>query len=349
MGTFLVSVVALLFAAAAAENAETPAAPSYRPPPEYPVACIPAPGEPTPPKGTVTIQFDLTRRGLPENVRVRESSDPYFEEAAVAAARSWKYAPRRVDGDAAPQQDLEVTFSFVLTEPTTVQEFDARPFLRVPPKYPERCRVSARTDERVLVEFDVTAEGATTNIRVVESSSTCFNASAKRAVSAWRYRPKVVNGAPVPRVGVQTTLVYQLSNSPGVPPEFKVRRPLWDELMRVQRELRKEDRDPQKAAADLAEIEAKYGATFSRAELSVFHQIRAQARVAAQDYRSALDDLRVVQRVRANPDGGEAVAQAIERLEAVVAAQDSAAAKNAAPGASTEAESAVEFEPEDPQ
>jgi protein TonB len=87
---------------------------------------------------------------------------------------------------------------------------DAQPLVRIPPQYPERCQSRAGTEERVLLEFDVTPDGTTTNIKVVDSTNSCFNREASRSVERWKYQPKIVDQEPQWRRGVQTTVVFQL-------------------------------------------------------------------------------------------------------------------------------------------
>jgi protein TonB len=87
---------------------------------------------------------------------------------------------------------------------------DAQPLVRIPPQYPERCMASAKPRETVAVEFDVTPEGTTTNIRVIDSSNSCLNREATRSVERWKYQPKIVDNKAEWRRGVQTVVVFQL-------------------------------------------------------------------------------------------------------------------------------------------
>lgn len=88
---------------------------------------------------------------------------------------------------------------------------DAQPLVRIQEQYPERCMARAGASESVLVEFDVTPDGTTTNIRVVDSSNSCFNRSVIRSVERWKYQPKIVDNEPQWRRGVQTTITYKLT------------------------------------------------------------------------------------------------------------------------------------------
>jgi len=87
---------------------------------------------------------------------------------------------------------------------------DAQPLVRIPPQYPQRCMDRARNTETVVLEFDVTPEGSVVNPEVLESTNSCFNRAAIRAVQRWRYNPKIVNDVAQPRFGVRTAIDFAL-------------------------------------------------------------------------------------------------------------------------------------------
>jgi len=87
---------------------------------------------------------------------------------------------------------------------------DAQPLVRIPPQYPQRCMARASDRESVSVEFDVTPEGNVVNPRVLNSTNSCFNRAAMRAVERWRYNPKIVDNVAEPRLGVRTVIDFQL-------------------------------------------------------------------------------------------------------------------------------------------
>lgn len=87
---------------------------------------------------------------------------------------------------------------------------DAQPLVRIPPQYPQRCMARAANRESVLVEFDVTPEGTVVNTSVIESSNSCFNRAAMRAVERWRYNPKMVDNVAEPRFGVRHVIEFAL-------------------------------------------------------------------------------------------------------------------------------------------
>ena len=89
---------------------------------------------------------------------------------------------------------------------------DAQPLVRIPPQYPQRCMSRADDREAVVVEFDVTPEGTVVNTRVLESSNSCFNRAARRAVERWRYNPKIVDDTAQPRFGVRHVIEFALED-----------------------------------------------------------------------------------------------------------------------------------------
>ncbi|MFO7764461.1 MAG: energy transducer TonB [Wenzhouxiangellaceae bacterium] len=87
---------------------------------------------------------------------------------------------------------------------------DAQPLVRIPPQYPQRCMARADNLESVSVEFDVTPEGTVVNPRVLDSTNSCLNRAAMRAVERWRYNPKIVDGVAEPRLNVRTVIDFEL-------------------------------------------------------------------------------------------------------------------------------------------
>ncbi|MCA8888049.1 MAG: energy transducer TonB [Parvularculaceae bacterium] len=88
---------------------------------------------------------------------------------------------------------------------------DAQPLVRIPPQYPERCMARASAKETVFVEFDVTPDGTTTNIRVIDTTNSCLNSAATRSVERWKYQPKIVDNVAEWRRGVQTAISFELA------------------------------------------------------------------------------------------------------------------------------------------
>jgi len=318
------SLLSLLLVAQAAPGAEeTPAEPSYRATPEYPTACKPAPGVDIEPQKVVVL-FDVNARGDTERVRVTDATDACFEPTAVAAVRMWKYSPRRVDGHAESQEDLETTLTFLLTEETQLTDYDARPLHRVAPAYPANCMEMARDSERVLVEFDVTPEGRPENVQILDSTYICLNKATKTAVEQWEYKPKIDEGQPVMRRGVQTVIVFSKGNNPTS--KLNMRKNFFRDVKEIENLLQEDKITAAQALERLSALEGAFGDTFSMGELNAFHQVRAVAYARAGELAKALDDFQIAKTTTGNKDSIDAIDEVIARLETALAAQDRQAA-----------------------
>lgn len=81
--------------------------------------------------------------------------------------------------------------------------------LRVEPAYPKAAE-RRELEGWVVVEFDVTSSGTVENARVIGSSHAIFEAAALRAVARFRYRPKVVDGVPLPTRGLRNRFSFTM-------------------------------------------------------------------------------------------------------------------------------------------
>lgn len=89
---------------------------------------------------------------------------------------------------------------------------DAVPMVRVQPQYPERA-LQRGIEGRVLVEFTITRSGSVKDAKVVAyEPNTIFNKAALKAVSQWKYNPKIVNGKAVEQPGVRVVFPFRLAN-----------------------------------------------------------------------------------------------------------------------------------------
>lgn len=93
----------------------------------------------------------------------------------------------------------------------SVSDRDAQPLVRIEPQYPPRA-AERGVEGTCNVRFDVTPDGTPTNIQILRCSSSLFESAARRAVERWRYNPKVVDGVPVSRAGVETQFIFQLAD-----------------------------------------------------------------------------------------------------------------------------------------
>ncbi|WP_417486113.1 energy transducer TonB [Maricaulis sp.] len=92
----------------------------------------------------------------------------------------------------------------------SVSDRDAQPLVRIEPQYPLRA-AERGIEGSCYVRFDVTPDGTPTNIDIYRCDSSFFERASTRAVERWRYNPKVENGVPVARRGVETRFDFRLA------------------------------------------------------------------------------------------------------------------------------------------
>jgi protein TonB len=87
---------------------------------------------------------------------------------------------------------------------------DVIPLVRIAPDYPPRA-LSRGIEGWVQVQLTITPTGTVKNPTVVAAEPTgIFDDAALKAISRWRYNPRVEGGVAVERVGVQTVIRFQL-------------------------------------------------------------------------------------------------------------------------------------------
>jgi len=84
------------------------------------------------------------------------------------------------------------------------------PLVRIPPRYPMRA-ARRKIEGWVKVEFTITEQGTVKDAVVVESQpADVFNRAALRAISKWKFKPKVIDGVAFEQRAVQV-LQFKLS------------------------------------------------------------------------------------------------------------------------------------------
>ncbi len=161
----------------------------------------------------VNVSIDLTRVKRDEDTNVRERTQrpektetppPPPPTAITQQVRDSKFDTGGLD------QDVNIKFDGIDAAAPT--DGDAIPLVRVAPIYPQRA-ASRGTEGWVVVQFNVLKSGQvdSKSIIVVESQPPgTFDRAAINAVKRWKYKPKVVNGQPVERIGIQTQLTFEL-------------------------------------------------------------------------------------------------------------------------------------------
>ncbi len=103
-----------------------------------------------------------------------------------------------------------------VAEPVVQGDFSAAdgdllPVMTVPPEYPERQRARG-VQGWVLIEFTVDTLGRVQAPRVVSADpARVFDAAALNAVKRYKYKPRVVDGAPRAVTGVRQRIMFTLS------------------------------------------------------------------------------------------------------------------------------------------
>lgn len=88
---------------------------------------------------------------------------------------------------------------------------DAAPLKRVPPIMPKGAKHSGYCD----MTFDLSFEGVPENIKSIFCTDNLFEANAVESIKKWSYSPKIANGIPVFRQGIETKISYRLSRENG--------------------------------------------------------------------------------------------------------------------------------------
>lgn len=93
----------------------------------------------------------------------------------------------------------------------TVSDRDAQPLVRIPPIMPPRAEKSGHCK----VRFDVSPEGSPFNIVATFCTQNVFKRASTKSVEKWKYNPKIVDGRPASRSGVETKITFRLADERG--------------------------------------------------------------------------------------------------------------------------------------
>ena len=114
------------------------------------------------------------------------------------------------DARTAPQGDGVTSVELVETA------LSIAPIVRRPPDYPIEA-LKQQLAGNVQLKFDVTAAGFVENVSVVESSDAQFEEPAVRALSTWRYLPRIEAGKRVAAKDQHTIIRWELSKDSDSP------------------------------------------------------------------------------------------------------------------------------------
>lgn len=87
----------------------------------------------------------------------------------------------------------------------SMQEGDPIPVATIPPQYPREAQMQG-IEGYVRIEFTINPDGSVSDARVIDAQPRrgIFDREALRAISRWRFRPKVEDGVAVPSRGAYT-------------------------------------------------------------------------------------------------------------------------------------------------
>lgn len=92
-----------------------------------------------------------------------------------------------------------------------VSDRDAQPLVRIPPVMPPRAEKSGHCKMR----FDVSPEGAPFNVVATYCTQRLFERASIKSVQKWKYNPKMQDGRPISRSGVETKITFKLADERG--------------------------------------------------------------------------------------------------------------------------------------
>jgi len=133
---------------------------------------------------------------------------PQIAKAAVSRAGTETIAANLI---AAPSVDTKIGISGGLGFNVAGTDTEEMPLVRINPDYPPRAQ-SRGVQGWVVVQFTITPQGTVKDAKVVDGEPKgVFDEAAVNAVSRWKYNPKVQEGVPVERRGVQVKLTFKLT------------------------------------------------------------------------------------------------------------------------------------------
>jgi TonB family protein len=154
---------------------------------------------------TMSVLRDESAAPTLSSPQVEQTAAPETPDATVDEPAAQVGGAR-----AAPQGDGATSVELVETA------LSIAPLVRRPPDYPPEA-LKQGLEGNVTLSFDVTAAGFVENVSVVDSSDAQFEEPAVRALSQWRYLPRIVAGKRVAATDQRTRIVWQL-NSDKDPP-----------------------------------------------------------------------------------------------------------------------------------
>ncbi len=159
--------------------------------------------------GAVIVEILIDEEGNVASARAI-TGHPLLKDAAVAAARRWKFLPTELSGE--PVQAIgTITFKFSL--PSSSEEtsrmirksggvLQGSAIKRVQPSYPQAAK-EAGVSGAVIVEVVIDEAGFVTSARAVSGDAMLIDAAVE-AAQQWEFTPTALKGEPVRVIGTIT-------------------------------------------------------------------------------------------------------------------------------------------------
>jgi TonB family protein len=181
---------------------EEAAVPIEQTPPVYPAELQSTQGE-------VTLKYTIDAGGHVKDAAVIEATPPaIFDAAALAAVNSWRYAPKRIDGQPVEQAGNKIRLRFKPIErpmPTLLYP--------VAPDYPKEA-FKAGIEGSVKLRFDVDQYGLAQNIQVLSSlPDSTFDQAATSALKRALFKPLTLDDDPAWTSGMTMVIAFNLQNA----------------------------------------------------------------------------------------------------------------------------------------
>lgn len=88
---------------------------------------------------------------------------------------------------------------------------EAQALVRIPPFMP----MGANTSGSCNMQFDVNKAGQTVNIKTLSCTDDIYDYASRRALSQWKYNPRIINGELAGACGIKNTIKFKLIDERG--------------------------------------------------------------------------------------------------------------------------------------